>query len=55
MLRANFENIIKQQEQRGFALLEMLMALALLGIIGTGFMSAVSTASLSTARLDEHV
>lgn len=46
---------MKRQEQRGFALLEMLMTLALLGIIGTGFMSAVSTASLSTARLDEHV
>ena len=45
----------RRQEQRGFALLEMLMTLALLGIIGTGFMSAVSTASLSTTRLDEHV
>jgi prepilin-type N-terminal cleavage/methylation domain-containing protein len=46
---------MRRQEQRGFAILEMLMALALLGVIGAGFMSAVSTASVSTARLDEHV
>jgi type II secretory pathway pseudopilin PulG len=47
--------MMKRQEQSGIALLEMLMALGLLGIIGAGFMSAVSTASLSTKRLDDHV
>ncbi len=46
---------MKRQKQRGFALLEMLMALGLMGVVGVGFMSAVSTASLSTSRLDEHV
>lgn len=47
--------MMERQEQRGFALLEMLMALGLLGVIGVGFMAAMSTTSLSTARLDEHV
>lgn len=47
--------MMKLQEQSGIALLEMVMAMGLLGIIGAGFMSAVSTASLSTSRLDDHV
>ncbi|MBI2855749.1 MAG: type II secretion system protein [Chloroflexi bacterium] len=44
-----------REAQRGIALLETLMALALLGVIGVGFMAAASTSGISTARLDERV
>ena len=42
-------------EQRGFTLFEVLIAVSILAVIGTGLLSALDTNSRSTRTLDEKV
>jgi len=42
-------------EQRGFTLLEVLIAVSILAVIGTGLLAALDTNSRSTRTLDEKV
>ena len=42
-------------EQSGLTLLEALIAVSILGLIGTGLLQALDTNSRSTRTLDEHV
>lgn len=41
--------------QKGVSLIETLIAVAILGLIGAAFLSAVATGSKATGTLDEHV
>lgn len=43
------------KSQLGISLLESLVAVGVLGLIGAGFLSALSTGSRSTATLDQYV
>jgi len=40
--------------ERGFAMVEVLVALALIGVAGVGFLSSLTTVSKSTIIADEH-
>ncbi len=41
--------------ERGFSLMEVMIALGILGFIGVAFLTALATASRSTGTLDEQV
>lgn len=48
-----WKRVTASNQQSGFILMDMIVALALLGIFGVVFLSAISTSTITTANIDD--
>ncbi len=55
MLRQLLRRCYPLREQKGISVAETLVSLALLGVIGVSFLSAISTGFMTTEPLDEQI